>query len=671
MHYQVVDSKGEVSPARTAPFFRVKATEEPFKDYTVESIRYWFDNEYAPRNAEYTAGTSTIDVSALEDGFHTVHYQVVDSKGEVSPARTAPFFRLKATEEPFKDYTVESVRYWFDNDATTTLSAAYEDGITILDLSSMPEGVHTLCYQVITNDGQVSPVRSASIDRWIYDIYISHDTEYTDSTISSDPLFASRPDLKLHFLPNSTDIRGHLTVDEGTTLSLGKYVHTANWGSKNDANKYTKTGLDYYHPTTLLNNGFMRADSVLVKLNLYRDRWHFFSLPFNTNIEDINVPKGTYWALRRYDGEARATGLMDETWQNLHNGDQIEAGKGYIIQMTNESDEQTSWLTFKSINDTKKNNIFTTEDVTTSLQEHQAEFAHNRSWNLVGNPYPCFYDTRHLSLAGNIIVWNGNGYRAYSLTDDNYVLMPFEAFFIQKPLNADVITFNQGGRQHTNEVLQAQNSRGLFAGVLQNRRILNFMLSDEAYTDHSRVVISEHSSLGYEYDKDAPKFMEATPQTPQLFSVESGVQYAINERPMSDGQILFSLFASTDGEYRFSVEGDANNISVFDSETGSVWLLADGDYVFNATKGFHRARLLVSLNGEATAIAQVSALDDGEIKAAHGQLSFNFMRDKHVKVFSLDGRTLFNKVVNQGNISLSHGVYIVDVEGKTMKIMIK
>ena len=747
LHYQVIDSKGETSPSRTSSFFRIPSEDEQFKDYTIQTVRYWFDKEYTPREVAYASGTSAIDVSALEEGFHTLHYQVIDSKGETSPSRTAPFFRLQPTEEKFKDYAVQTVSYWVDNDTTTMQTEAFVSGQTTLNLSGLPEGIHTLCYQVKADDGQVSPVRSASIDRWLYDIYVSDWTEYSDSIVGSRPLFASRPDLKLHHLPTDVNVRGHLTVSEGTTLSLGKFVQTANWGHTiYTDNKYIKPGSSFFHITTLLNDGQMRADSVIVKQSLYRDCWHFLSLPFNANVSDIGVPSDTYYALRQYDGEARALGEMTDTWTNLRGGDQMEAGRGYIVQLTRESGDKTAELTFKAVNDPQKNNIFTTQDVTTPLEEHQAEFAHNRSWNLVGNPYPSFYDSRYIDHDGTIIVWNGNGYSAYSLSDDEYVLMPFEAFFIQKPLSSDALTFSKDGRQHSADV-GAGVLRGFEIPVparrlsarQASRRVLNFMLTDAGedacapvaadlqsdateykdlqsatLQDRTRVVINEQASIDYEQDKDAPKFMEARPQTAQLMSVEGGVQYAINERPLGDGQIVFSVYAPAAGEYRFSLVGDASErhnapsvvgdaserhndpsvvgdaserysdpsvvgdaserysaLTVLDTETGTVWPLSDGDYLFTATEGMHPARLIVSLTGEATAIAQVNAYSDGEVKVSDGQLSFSFLRVKHVRVFGLDGRLLFSDATDHARVKVAHGVYLVDIDGKTTKIMVK
>ena len=667
LHYQIMDNNGSVSPARTVSFFRLQSAGEKFKDYTIQTVRYWFDKDYTPKEVAYVSGTSTIDVSTLAEGFHTLHYQVIDNKGEASPSRTVPFFRLQSKDEAFKDYTVQTVRYWFDEDTTNTRTEVFESGVKTLNLSHLSEGLHTMYYQVMADNGEVSPAKVSTIDRWVYDIYVSKTEEYTDNTVSTIPLFAQKPDLKLHFLPDDLSVRGHLTVNEDVTLSLGKFVQTGNLGSQNN-NRYTRAGVDYYHPTTLVNNGFMRADSVVLKQSIYRDRWHFITLPFNVNVSDIDVSEETYWALRSYNGEARAAGLMNNTWTNLRKGDKMEAGQGYILQLTKEGTEKNSWLTFKAVNDTRKNDIFTARDVTRALEEHQAEFAHNRSWNLTGNPYPSFYDTRYIGIDGTIVVWNGNGYSAYSLADDNYVLMPFEAFFIQKPLNAETITFSREGRQHTHEAIGRPASR---RNSNPERRILNFTLTDGEQTDNSRVVINKQASMGYEQEKDAPKFMETRPQSVQLFSIESGVQYAINERPLDNGLVTFSVFVPKEGEYRFHLDGDDAHVSVFDTQTNTVWAMTEGDYVFRVAEGLHNARLIVSLNGDATAVQQVKAYDDGEIQVANGRLSFHFAKAKSIKVFNIDGRMLYSDVTANAKINLNSGVYVIDMNGNTTKIMIK
>ena len=604
----------------------------------------------------------------LDEGFHTLHYQVIDSKGEASPARTAPFFRLPPKDEAFKDYEVKDIQYWFDEDIATIRTGTFMPGAIGLDLSSLSEGAHNMYYQLVADNHQVSPVKVASINRYLYDIYVSQPTEYDDSYIAKDPLFAEKPELKLHYSADDISIRGQLTIKEDATISLGKLVQTGCLGYYNNSNKYTKTGIDYYHPTTLISNGFMRADSVIVKENFYRDRWHFITLPFNTKVGDIDVPEGTYWAIRKYDGAARAAGEMINTWKNLQEADIMEAGQGYILQLTKEGTDKSSCLTFKAINDTHKNDLFATQDVSIALQDHQSEFAHNRSWNLIGNPYPCFYDTRLMNLNGTITVWNGNGYSAYSLADDMYILMPFESFFIQKPVDAETLTFSKEGRQHTAVPSTAQAPKR--AGSNSKRNIYNFVLSDGENGDHTRIVVNEQASLDYESDKDAPKFMENMPQVAQIFSTETGVRYAINERPLGDGIAVLSVYAPEDGEYSLSTEG-SENILILDTETNTIWSALNGSYDFTARAGMHSARFVVSLNGNATAIDRISAYDDGELELVADQLAFHFTTAKNIKLFSLDGRVLYSETTANGSVKLAHGVYIVNINGKVTKIMVR
>jgi hypothetical protein len=289
LHLQVVDNTGEVSPTRTS-FFKLITSDEAFKSYAIKTVRYWFDMNYAPKEVAYSGGSSIIQVDNLLEGFHTLHYQVVDDKGEVSPTRTS-FFRL-LTSAPTNNEVV-GVRYWTEQDENNVKTADFVGGTSILDLSQTTEGTHTLFYQVFADNGMISSVGVSPFERYIYDIYISETTEYADSTIRNNSLLSSVPDLKLHYRTDDVAVRGHLTVNEGANLSLGKFVQTANWGCRNNSDKYAQGGSDYYHPTTLINEGVMHADSVIVKQRLYRDRWHFISLPFNTKVEDIRVADGT------------------------------------------------------------------------------------------------------------------------------------------------------------------------------------------------------------------------------------------------------------------------------------------------------------------------------------------------------------------------------------------
>ena len=676
LHYQAVTERGELSPARSMAFYRVSPEDFNMKEYDVKKVNYWFDdNMKHTLQTDYKAGTLTLDLSTLEPGFHMLHYQAVTERGELSPARSMAFYRLSPEDFNMKEYDVKRVKYWLDYDLSTLCETDYKGGIIQLDLSKAKEGEHTMCYQVVTERGELSPVVTTSIFRSLYDIYVSEDTLYTQSLIASTPLLQQRPDLKLHYSAANAATRGHLTLDNESLLSLGKYVQTAHWGSIYDANKYTHTGTAYFHPTTLINHGQMRADSVIVKQMLAADRWHFISLPFNTKVADIEVPSDVLWALRSYNGEERAMGNMDDTWDDLKPTDLMNAHQGYIIQLTNESSAQQAEMTFKALNDVNKNLIFSKGDATIALEEHLSEFAHNRSWNLIGNPYPSFYDTRYMDAQGTITVWNGNGYTAYSLADDKYVLMPFEAFFMQKPVDADGITFSAEGRLHRAEDApehlssNRMNKRSLGA----DRQLFDILLStDDTVTDRTRIVLNEHAQMTYETSRDAAKFMESYPRTAQLYSLQGGVKYAINERPTDNGLATLSVFIPEDGEYTLRLkDSDTRELVLFDTEKNENHILNHEGYTFFAQRGTHEARFLVSFTGELTDVSQVTATADGEIKVADGALSFDFIQPKQVRIYSADGRLFYRQTTASGRLSLTSGVYIVEIDGKATKIVVK
>ena len=125
---------------------------------TVQSLRYWFDNDANVVTTATLSGTTTIDASALTAGVHMVHYQAIDNKDIAGIPASKVFIKLDGQ----KKATAQSLRYWFDNDAnvvTTTLS-----GATMIDASALVEGVHTLHYQTMDDKGHADiPVSSLFI----------------------------------------------------------------------------------------------------------------------------------------------------------------------------------------------------------------------------------------------------------------------------------------------------------------------------------------------------------------------------------------------------------------------------------------------------------------------------------------------------------------------------
>lgn len=172
-----------------------------------------------------------------------------------------------------------------------------------------------------------------------------------DFTLTSSIGLANRPNFSVvssnENSSSSSEIHnsGHLTVATDVALPLGKYMQEQNFyytydyvydGNGNSTIVYT-----YPYVSTLVNNSEMTADEVTVKMWLPQNQWNFISLPFDVNVSDIVYPDGTLWVIRKYNGANRAA-MTGDTWQNMTNGQTLNAGEGYILHCTNEDDDNSS-----------------------------------------------------------------------------------------------------------------------------------------------------------------------------------------------------------------------------------------------------------------------------------------------------------------------------------------
>lgn len=467
------------------------------------------------------------------------------------------------------------------------------------------------------------------IDKELGDVTFNNDFTLTSSIgLANKPNFSVVSSNENSSSSSAIHNSGHLTVATDIALPLGKYMQEQNFyytydyvydGNGNSTRVYT-----YPNISTLVNNSEMTADEVTIKMWLPQNQWNFISLPFDVNVSDIVYPNGTLWVIRKYNGANRAA-MAGDTWQNMTNGQTLNAGEGYILHCTNEDEDNSSsrsnyiCFTFKAINNSKKNNIFTATDVEQSLNTYASEFVHNRSWNLIGNPYPSFYNSQDIEHEGVITVWNGNGYTAYSLVDDDYYLRPNEAFFVQCPTNKASMKFNAEGRSHEYTSISGDYNRARAAKKKTksdgNRHLYNFALSNEQYTDKVRLVLNENAKLDYELSCDASKFMSSNISVPQLYIIEKGQRMSIDERPLSDGVIALGVFCGTTDEYTISLATTSehnNPIILVDKETGTETDLTHDVYHFMATTGTYNERFAIKIGNNTTGILQIE--DNKEYK---------------------------------------------------------
>lgn len=452
---------------------------------------------------------------------------------------------------------------------------------------------------------------------------------------------------------------GNLTISSRSKLAVNDFSLVMSPYAKRSAdnNIYYGYGQTYGYNTSLNNtslivNGEMRAENVTLNLCNYRSCWQFVSFPFDVKVGDI-VPQSesTSWVIRSHSGKNRAAGNTDNVWQNLTADDVLEAGKGYIMHCYN-PDAESVWFTVKPLTTSvNRQLIFDGGDRTLPLEENLAEFEHNRSWNLIGNPYPSFFDSRFLDFGAPFMVWNNylSNYVAYNPADDAYILAPGEAFFVQRPVDEESITFISEGRQINSDVrtlVEAQNApqRVRTAG----RQIYNFTIANGRQGDRTRVVLNDAANTDYEMTRDAAKFASTEPTVPQLYTIEGNTRYAINERPLAQGIIQLGVHCGIDGQYTIALDGEApGTVYLDDIELGVSTDLTTGEgYTFNATAGDYNARFALRFTTGTTAIEGIEANDSksvGDIYTLQGVKTIEAAAKQYKGVYIKNGKKVIIK----------------------------
>jgi len=156
LHYQVVDTEGKASYIASNIFMKLSNDATTTKAST---LRYWFDDSNNVMTCNANVGVQTLDASALIDGLHTLHYQVVDTEGKASYIASNIFLTMKGAD-PAEKVTASKLIYWFD-DQTETTTVEMTDGTQILDASNMLDGLHTIHYMVVCSDGTITSAYSS------------------------------------------------------------------------------------------------------------------------------------------------------------------------------------------------------------------------------------------------------------------------------------------------------------------------------------------------------------------------------------------------------------------------------------------------------------------------------------------------------------------------------
>ena len=398
-------------------------------------------------------------------------------------------------------------------------------------------------------------------------------------------------------IPNSPDIYigkgGSLIVNGDNAQAFGKYTQYMNIG---------ETSSSLISRCKEMTSTSSQFDFFIGATSGY-GYWYYLCMPFDVKRSDIILPEGTAIAVRYYDSESRATNGASGNWKDVSADAVLQTGKGYIFRSSKEGD-----VGFPATEETH-NAIFRSEAITTPLVEYAAEESANAGWNLVGNPYPCFYDIYYMDFAAPITTWDVDNrtYKAYSATDDNFVLTPLQAFFVQKPSLVEAITFQPAGRQINKTIDHSALAMRRAARSKQvQRKLVDVALTCTDRTDRTRVVVNANASDDFCADNDAVKMM-AYEGAHRIYTIAGADQLAVNEGAHRGGSVALGMYLPADDAYTIAVDRDELGVKLLD-----YGVEVEMPYTFSAAEGYLDDRFTLTFEAPTTGINTVATDADAD-----------------------------------------------------------
>lgn len=331
--------------------------------------------------------------------------------------------------------------------------------------------------------------------------------------------------------------------------------------------------------------------------------WHYVCMPFDVKRSAIAPLSNVGIAVRYYDSESRATNGASGNWKDVPADSVLHMGKGYIFRTSS-----SAFVEFPATEETH-NAIFRSEAVSAPLVQYAAVESANAGWNFVGNPYPCFYDIYYMDFAAPITTWDVDNrtYKAYSATDDNFVLTPQQAFFVQKPSLVDAITFQPAGRQINKTIDHSALAMRRAARSQQvQRKLVDVSLTCADRTDRTRVVVNANASDDFCADNDAVKMM-AYEGTPQIYTIAGADQLAVNEGAHLGGSVALGMYLPADDAYTIAVDRDELGVKLLD-----YGVEVEMPYTFSAAEGCLDDRFTLTFEAPTTGINTVATDADAD-----------------------------------------------------------
>ena len=407
------------------------------------------------------------------------------------------------------------------------------------------------------------------------------------------------------------------------------------------------------------------AAPISLDFRLSAENWHWFTLPYNCNINEVTWIDGTPaqynvdWFLMTYDGEKRAATQAGGCWK-AYTGTTIKAGEGFILAINGNINNpaHTYELRFPMSKEVLVNEG---TDKTVDVRAWGVETnirPNHKGWNLVGNPYLAYYQRNNITnfeglrlgqLTGPdpqtgyweqtgdvpyVVVPVGAGWIAYeqvlaSETD----LLPFTAYFVQVGNDGKHESDDELSIEFDHTKLQL-SATPMPASIIQRSAteasepvIVGVSLTNaKGESDKTSLIIDNQYTNEYEMHADFFKWFGDYYKyytKPVLYTVgaDQGKRAfnAISE-DLASQPISLGMYAAQAGNYTFSLDlrsdlSKVQEVWLYDATQDTYTNLMQDSYTFNTAKTESAGRFFLSVKMAPKVSTDINNVTDGTIWA--------------------------------------------------------